>query len=106
MSTYGPITVRDVNDGHNCGPRTPPVVPLRANTGVFSQNYLALTLGDTFLPHSCAGLDTHVPVVIPATCSTRVTIAGFPAALNNKLLSCGSVVVPSPFFFPRVFIGS
>jgi hypothetical protein len=105
---FNPIRqLQDFNTGHagSCPPPTNCLTPI-VNKRVFNQNsFLLVTNGDVFVPHACAGVAPHIPVVIPTTCSTRVYISNFAVALASPShpLGCGDVVVPNPT--SKIFIG-
>lgn len=95
----------DVAIGHSCGAIV--VCPVSLNQSVFHLGFFPLLiLGDTFNSHSCAGLDTHTPIVTPTTCSTKVFIrnVGVAIASPTHTLSCGDSIFPDPAV--SVFIGS
>ena len=99
-------SIVDVTVGHGCGAITTCLSPL-VNQFVYHLGFFKfLTLGDTFNLHSCAGLDSHAPIVVPTTCSTRVFIKNLPMAIAspNHVLGCGDNIFPDPNV--KIFIGS
>ena len=104
---FNPIRqLQDFNTGHagSCPPATNCLTPI-TNQRVFNQDLLLLTAGDTFLPHACAGVAAHTPIVFPPSCSLVVFISGTPVALAGfeRPLNCGDVVIPNPS--SKIFIG-